>query len=315
MKNRKSCLVLLAILIIMVFSNCSKNEKDNWLKDDSKLRYSDKRENEVWGKILNGHSPEIFYGTPLYNLAKEMTCFYWFRSDKKIEELILNLPKNSINLQEEKFGKTIGHFALTVSNLKAVRLLLDRGLNPNLMDKGGNAIIIDINGPFISRLPEGIETLKYMIKKGADVNLYSPKAQLSTPLIEAANSNFENVKILIDAGANPHFIDKSAARPFQCALSAALVNRRMEIINYLIFDQNVDFRTLKHPMDSKFHPGEYEILYNLRELRFDLNTKDYKEKMKLVAYLKTQGLDYWKTPIPENISCNPDFTKEYLSKY
>lgn len=299
----------------MVFSNCSKVEKDNWLKEDPKIRYSEKRETEVWGKILNGHSPEIFYGTPLYDLAREMTCFYWFRSDEKIAELIMELPKNSINLQDAKFGLTIGHFAVIVSDLKAVRLLLDKGLNPNLIDKGGNAIIININSPFVSRLPEGLETLKYMIKKGADVNLFSPKAQLHTPLIEAANSNFENVKVLIEAGANPHFIDKSLASPFESPLSAALVNRRMEIINYLIFEQKVDFRTLTNPAWSKFHPCEYVILYRLRELNFDLNTKDYQEKMKLVAYLKTQGLDYWKTPIPENISSNPDFTKEYLSKY
>ena len=76
-----------------------------------------------------------------------------------------------------------------------------------------------------------------------------------------------------------------------------------------------DFKTLIYPMDSNFHPGEYMILYKLRELRLDLNTKDYKEKMKLVAYLKTQGLDYRKTPIPDNIKNNPKFTQEYLSKY
>ena len=68
-------------------------------------------------------------------------------------------------------------------------------------------------------------------------------------------------------------------------------------------------------MDSKFHPGEYVILHNLREMFFKLNTKEYKEKMKLVAYLKTQGLDYWKTPIQERYKTNPNYTPEYLSKY
>ena len=64
-----------------------------------------------------------------------------------------------------------------------------------------------------------------------------------------------------------------------------------------------------------FHPGEYEILYDLREMFFELNSKKYQEKMKLVAYLKTQGLDYWKTPIQERFRNNPNYTKEYLSKY
>jgi hypothetical protein len=37
--------------------------------------------------------------------------------------------------------------------------------------------------------------------------------------------------------------------------------------------------------------------------------------MKLVAYLKTQGLDYWKTPIPDKVKNNPNYNQEYLSKY
>lgn len=241
MKNKKIDLVLLSTFIIMVFSNCSKVENDNWLKEDPKIRYSEKRENEVWGKTLNGHSPEIFYGTPLFDLATEMTSFSWFRSDKKIEELIMDLPQNYINLQDAKFGKTIGQFALTVSDLKAVRLLLDRGLNPNLLDKGGNAIIININGPFISKLPRGIETLKYMIIKGADVNLYSPQT-FKSPLIEAAlGGNLANVKVLIKAGANPHFFKEVFDKNYNdtgyfSALNTALMWKRINIVNYLIFE-------------------------------------------------------------------------------
>ena len=163
-----------------------------------------------------------------------------------------------------------------------------------------------------------------MIKNGANVNLYSKNAQLSTPLINASRAgNLEYVKVLIEAGTNPHFIDevdsysrKTGYRsPFRSPLSTALSYHHIEVVNYFIFNQKVDFRTLTHSMDSKFHPGEYEILYNLREMLFDLNSKEYREKMKLVAYLKTQGLDYWKTPIPDNIKNNPNFTQEYLSKY
>ncbi len=317
MKNKNASLALLSlVLIYMGYYYWSKDQRDKWAKEAPEIRYSEARENQVWGGILRGDDAGLFYGTPLYDLAKEMSGIFNFSNDAKIARLIGEIPKVYINYQEEKYGMSIGHFALMTNNMFAIRKLLDRGLNPNLIDKSGDAIIIHINGPFTSRLPESLETLKYMIKKGADVNLHSPKASLTTPLIEAANSNFENVKVLIEAGANPHFIDKSAARPFQSALSAALVNRRMKIINYLIFDQKVDFRTLKHPITSKFHPGEYQILYNLRDLPFELNTKEYQEKMRLVAYLKTQGLDYWNTPIPEYIKTNPHYgNKEYLSKY
>ena len=317
MKTKKIILliVLLIAIGIVLFLYIPKTQKDNWVKETPEIKHSQAREKEVWGEILRGNDAPLYYGTPLYDLAKEMTCFSKFRSDEKIEKLINEIPKEYINFQDDKYGKTIGQFALFVGNLKAVRQLLDRGLNPNLIANDGDALIIDINGPFKSNLPESLETLKYMIKKGANVNLYSKNAQLGTPLVVAAYSNFENVKVLVEAGADPHFIDEFSARPFQSPLSAALVSRRIEIVNYLIFNQKVDFRTLKQPMDSKFHPGEYVILHNLREMFFKLDSKEYKEKMKLVAYLKTQGLDYWKTPIQERYKNNPNYTPEYLSKY
>jgi len=323
MKKKHIGLLLIIPIIIIAFLFNSKIQKENWVKESPEIKYSKKRIEEVWGGVLRGNDPDLFYGTPLYDAADAMSGLTYFRNEEKIEKLIDEIPKEYINYQERNYGMTIGHFALLTNNMAAIRKLLDKGLDANIMDKQGNAIIIDINSSVYSHLPESLETLKYMIKKGANVNLYSPKASIATPLIEAANSNFENVKVLIEAGANPHFIEEldnysknnPYRSPFRSPLSASLVNRRMEVINYLIFDQKVDFRTLKYPMDSKFHPGEYEILYRLRALRFDLNTQDYNEKMKLVAYLKTQGLDYWKTPIPDNIKNNPNFTQEYLSKY
>lgn len=317
MKTKKIILliVLLIAIGIVIFSYIFKTQKDNWVKETPEIKHSQAREKEVWGEILRGNDPALYYGTPLYDLAEALSSFSHLQNDEKIKKLIYEVPKEYINFQDDKYGKTIGQFALFVGNLKAVRQLLDRGLNPNLIANDGDALIIDINGPFKSNLPKSLETLKYMIKKGANVNLYSKNAQLSTPLVVAAYSNFENVKVLVEAGADPHFIDEFSARPFQSPLSAALVSGRIEIVNYLIFNQKVDFRTLKQPMDSKFHPGDYEILYNLREMIFDLNSKEYREKMKLVAYLKTQGLDYWKTPIPDKVRSIPKFTQEYLSKY
>lgn len=324
MKRNKKTLILTTIFLsFIIYKYVGIIQKDNWVNEPSYIKYSEKRENEVWGEILRGDNPALYYGTPLYDVADAMSGWFFLRNEEKIEKLIDEIPKEYINYQEPKFGTTIGHFALITNNLLALRKLLDKGLDANIMDKQGNAIIIDINEPFNSHLPEGLETLKYMIKKGANVNLYSERATVKTPLITAVNSNFENVKVLVEAGANAHFIDeldnysrKTGFRsPFRSPLSAALLNRDMEIINYLIFDQKVDFRTLKYSITSKFHPGEYEILHSLREKKFDLNSKEYKEKMKLVAYLKTQGLDYWKTPIPDNIKNNSKFTQEYLSKY
>jgi hypothetical protein len=316
MKKKHIRIVSLLLITIFIFFSCtSKAEKDKWTKESPEIKYSEAREIEVWGEILRGRNPSLFYGTPLYDLAETLSGAIWFRNKEEIAKLIDALPKEYINFQEEKFGMTIGQFALRTNNMFAIRKLLDRGFNPNLMDKSGNATIIDINNSVYNDLPESLQTLKYMIKKGANVNLYSEKAQSGTPLIEASSTaNLDHIKTLVEAGANPQFIDE-LGYAFKSPLSAALSYEQIEVVNYLIFDQKVDFRTLKYPRTSKFHQGEYEILYNLREMNFELNSKRYLEKMKLVAYLKTQGLDYWKTPIPDNIKNNSSFTPEYLSKY
>ena len=207
-------------------------------------------------------------------------------------------------------------FALFNSNLKAIRLLLNKGLNPNLINKRGDALIIK-NSDYIYYYPrESFDNLKYMLKKGGNANLFSKSPHSSTPLINAARSgNLEYFKLLIEAGANPHFIDKNTCYFNRSALAMALEYGHINIVNYLIFDKKVDFKMFKYPMTSKFHPGEYEILHDLRDMPFELKTKNYQEKMKLVAYLKSQGLDYWKTPVDGRFRNNRNYTKEYLSKY
>jgi hypothetical protein len=318
MKRNNFVLIVLSILLFGGYFMWSYIQKNHWVKEAPAIKYTEERENEVWGGVLRGDDAGLFYGTPLYDLADEMSGFFFLRNQDKIARLISELPEEYINYQEEKYGMTIGHFALFTGNLKAIHLLLDRGLKPDVLDKNGSAVIIDINA-FSYNPSEKLQLLKHMIKKGANVNLAG--GQNETPLTRAARSgNLTNVKILINAGANPHFFQEMTVKGrhfmYTSALRTALSYGNINVVNYLIFDQKVDFRIHKHPDWSKFHPGEYEILHLLRdEMRYKLNTKEYQEKMKLVAYLKTQGLNYWKTPIPDNMRSNSSYTQEYLSKY
>lgn len=317
MKRNNFVLIVLSILLVGGYFMWSYIQKNQWVKETPAIKYTEERENEVWGGVLRGDDAALFYGTPLYDLADEMSGFSFLRNQNKIARLISELPEEYINYQEEKYGQTIGHFALFTGNLKAIYLLLDRGLNANVLDKNGSAIIIDIND-FYDNGAEKLQLLKHMIKKGANVNLAGGQGE--TPLTRASRSgSLTNVKILINAGANPHFFqemtDQGRHLVYTSALKTALTYGHINVVNYLIFDQKVDFRIYKYPDWSKFHPGEYEILHDLRDMPFKLNSKEYQEKMKMVAYLKTQGLDYWKTPIRQTYLENSNYTKEYLSKY
>jgi len=50
MKNKKFTLIVLSILLVGIgYSYWSKIHKDNWAKEAPKIKYSEARENEVWG--------------------------------------------------------------------------------------------------------------------------------------------------------------------------------------------------------------------------------------------------------------------------
>lgn len=306
---------IIVCLILVVLSCNKKIEKEIWLEEPNEIKYSENREKEVWGKILRGDDAEIFYGTPLYSAALAIVK----KNDDKIEEEINKINLNDINYQEPKFNTTIGHLALINDDISALKLLVSKGLDCNIMDKEGHSVVTSINDSFKSRLDNSLEVLKYIIKKGGNVNLLNTKkgSHDRTPLIVASKSNLENVKLLIDSGADPNFVYKeNPSDQFpQSSLISALGAQRMDIIAYLIYEAKVDFKSLKYSPKSKYSPNGYKILGYLRFMTFELNSEKHKEKMKLVNYLLEEGLDYWNTEIPKNIRNNDRFTEEYLNKY
>jgi hypothetical protein len=58
----------------------------------------------------------------------------------------------------------------------------------------------------------------------------------------------------------------------------------------------------------------------LRDLNYTLDSKEYLKKMEIVNYLKNEGIDYFKSPIPETTielakRNYPNSWQEYLDKY
>jgi len=302
------------IILLLVIVGCrTETTKKKWVKEPIKFKYSKEREKQVWGKILRGAAPELFYGTQLYNVANSIKN----KNNNQLKENIVKLSQEELNYQEEKFKTTLGHLALINQNLEAIKILVEAGLNPNIISNNGSSIITNINSSYNSRLPQSLETLKYLISKGANVNLVNSKPNTldRTPLIVAAGSNLENTKVLIKAGANPNFVYKSSPNDQypESALISALQTKRIEIVNYLVFEAKVDYKTLRNSEKTKYNPGGFQILGYLRTMIFPLNSEKHQQKMKLVKYLSGQGLDYFNTPIPDYLKKGK--TKEYLAKY
>lgn len=103
-------------------------------------------------------------------------------------------------------------------------------------------------------------------------------------------------------------------------LDHALIADHYDIALYLL-KAGAEYRyseTFNYANNNKY--TILRILYYLRKSLFELDSKEYKEKMKVVAYLKERGLDYFSTPIPDSVLKSvkfryPDQIEEYLRRY
>jgi len=145
--------------------------------------------------------------------------------------------------------------------------------------------------------------MKLYINHGADLNKISgaKSTPYRTPLITACKQDLNSVKLLIKHGANPHVVYNKYESP----LNAALLSGGIHIVNYLIFDLKVDYK--------KPFLYDHTIAWALRDMPYPLNSEKHRQKMKLVKFLKGNGIDYYAEPIPDRF--HKLFDEDFLSKY
>lgn len=274
--------VLLGILLVisLSFIGCAKrqNKTDNLLGSDIKL------------------FKEVAWG-----LAQAVAI-----EDTVKMKKILRRGKVKVDVREGKFGMTLLIWAMSEKKYHSAEILLRYGSNPNLQDYNDgktSAIIVAANNF------ESSEFLKLALRYGGDPNneiVSNVRVLNQTPLVAAAMTNLENVKLLIEAGAE---IDKGVEKK-QSALFAAVRAEQVKIVKYLLIDKNAEFSL---PVSSKEDGRESYIVDFMRGWVYPLDSDKYKIKMEIVEYLKANGMDYWKTEIPKRYY--KQYSSEYLKKY
>src|SRR5437773_7316322 len=98
-----------------------------------------------------------------------------------------------------------------------VRLLLERGANPNAATRAGETpLLIAVDGMSGGTDANALE----LIAHGADVNVREP-GTLETPLMIAMTElSFKSVRVLLCAGADPNVAEKSGRLPIEDALDS-----------------------------------------------------------------------------------------------
>lgn len=151
-----------------------------------------------------------------------------------------------VDYREPKFGQSLLHWAVKNNKVKAVRLLLEMGANPNLHDtcKGVSPIVA------ASDVGVEIEILKLILNHGGNPNdkvLLSEKLSEErsdeSPLIIAAMTSLEKTKMLVSYGADVNMvIEPAQILNRNTPLYSATSWKKVDIVNFLLFEKKVDFR-------------------------------------------------------------------------
>ena len=241
-----------------------------------------------------------FQGTKAWNLAKAI-------DDQNIREIrrqvvVLKVP---IDTKDRKKLFTPLMYAVFNNDIQSVKVLLELGADPNIptdsiSDKGDNSVIIASRYSDIS-----IEILKLLLKYGGNPNStecgrnydmdgdWIPARSSALSCAVSISGEIEKVKILVEAGANVNNYDGD----FQDApLMDALLLDRMNIALYLlehVADYNYKFRSCAP--SSGGGSRDVDILYRLRQCIYPLDSQEYKDKLKVIKFLKDRGVDYRKS--------------------
>jgi hypothetical protein len=242
------------------------------------------------------------YETEIFkNVAWDLALSVCIEDISNIDN-ILQEGKINVDVRDEKIGVTMLIFAVSRGKYKSAEALLKHGANPNL--KIYNSLI----SPIIIAASKNQNLLKLLVDYGANPNTTNPDQYIvnSSPLFAAANTSLENVKILIKAGADIEFKDKSK----RTALFFAVWHHKADIVRYLLIEKNAEFNYVFST--NKDNKKEYIVDY-LRGWTYPIDSEEYKIKMEIVDYLKKNGMDYRKTTIPKQIYQR--YSQKYLDKY
>lgn len=268
------------------------------------------RDKLVDNKNLTGDDYRLFQNTPAWELAKAVQD----ENEKKITEIMDKEPK-LINYQEPKFGSTLLMVTIKNQQYTSFEILLKNKAEIDIHDnyEGSTALIEACSSEYYD-LKFAVTLLHY----GANVNDVQTdiekQGKTRTPLMVASNTgNLDLVKLLVNKGADLNYQNEFK----QSALSEAIMRERYNIAFYLL-ENGADYK--KPIFFREDQNREMYLVDVLREDFFGLGTDEYKYKMQIVEFLKSKGIDYRATPIPDYIKKKaqeeyPKTWQKYLEKY
>lgn len=223
---------------------------------------------------------------------------------------IINTVKENnlnVNFKDPEYKISILKWAIANRKYYSCKALLELGANPNQADSN------DYVPPVTTAagITETSVYLKLLLEHRGNPNIITKKEKgdvqytEATPLCAAASARLESVKLLIDHGAD---INLSAYGILP--LTTALIAQKIDIAEFMIVDRKAD---INQAYTVRIKNDTARVADLLRLNLFPLESEEFKQKMEIVNYLKTLGIDYRASPIPKYLFEN--YPKEFLEKY
>jgi len=273
-------------------------------------------------------SINIYKGTPAWDLALAVKN----QNISKIEKIVKEKP-SLLNYQDPKYGATLLLWAIGMEKYNSAEILLKSGADHNIGTKnyGETPLFCAAGYSWIdNEAKKDSKYVKLLLSYGTNPNknyigIDAPgnKSVIepgTSPLMNSIGTGIEKTKALVEAGADINYKTK---RGKTAAIEALQTDRYPEYAYYLIVEKKAKviesyFRRASYGNEDpneKFFPVDL-----LRDWVFDLNSEEYKIKMKIVEEFARQGINYWDTKINkytlEHIKkLYPDTWEEYIKNY
>jgi len=223
---------------------------------------------------------------PYGNLADELnitgwTPLYAAMKSRKFDVVKLLLSREADPNARTKLGSTPFLLASEICDLDIIEACVNAGADLDFAPSGPDADNLNITGQtalFMATLKDRIDVVKFLIDKGAQVNVQN-RYGVSPLLLCAESGNFELVQALVQAGADVNITPKGelAEENFlagQTPLFGAAKKGHVEICEYLIdhgADVNTTTMTGATPLYTATEEGHFEVVDLLIRKGADVN--------------------------------------------
>jgi ankyrin repeat protein len=191
--------------------------------------------------------------------------------------------KKEFNLTDkDPKGNTIFNYAAKGGNIEFLKVLIEKGVNPNVVNKeGGNAMLYASQG--LRNSKNTLETYQFLENLGVAVNVVGDRGRNPLHSIAYTNENLGIFSYFIKKGVDVNLQDNDGDSPFMNATNRNAL-KVVQFLSYYVKDYNLKDENGRSALAKAVNRNTTDVVDFLLKKGADIQTKD-KEGNSLAYYL------------------------------